>query len=361
MKITGSYNVAEVMLPDGALDKTTEDQIRGFLNEPFFAGGQVRIMPDCHAGKGSVIGYTHASPEFISPETVGVDIGCGMQSVCISEPRFSVEAYDKYLRDVVPVGTNVREHVVRLSPGYTELIIELSEKVGMDPDRALLSIGTLGGGNHFIELGVGPSGLWITIHSGSRQLGLKICQYHQKVADRLGGAFARGSEECADYLKDLTIAAFYAEKNRRFMMAEILKFFSGSDVKLNVSSVHNTIGLDGVIRKGAIPAHEGTVGVIPFNNEDGLIIVRGKGNPDWNYSAPHGAGRVLSRSKAKKVVDINVVEKRMKEAGIYTTSLSPATLDEAKEAYKPMDLILEAIKPTVELLEVVKPISNRKG
>ena len=241
----------------------------------------------------------------------------------------------------------------------------------VDAGKVERSIGTLGGGNHFIEAGFGSDGfLWVTIHSGSRNFGLQVANYHQRKAKGLCDKWAienRGipflltdSEEGKQYLHDAKIAQNYAAINRTMMMGTIAKFID-APVRNVIESVHNFIDDDGMIRKGATPAHEGQKVIIPFNMRDGLAICVGKGSKKWNYSAPHGAGRILSRSKAKASLDVAYFQADMKEAGVYTTTANASTLDEAPDAYKDYKMILNAIQETADVIDMIKPVYNFKA
>lgn len=363
--IKGKYNQANVMIDE--IDDTTRSQIQGFVNNPSFNGSYIAIMPDCHAGTGSCIGFTMQMNERIIPDVVGVDIGCGMLSRKFDIDTFNISAFDNFIKKNIPSGFSINAKAW----GGVDFFSKIVRKIGMDEGRAFHSIGTLGGGNHFIEAGYGNDGkLWVTIHSGSRNFGLQIAKYHKLKAKEIctkWGAYTQGipflvvdSPEGQDYIADQFIGSQYASINRETMMNKIEKFFGKSYID-SIESRHNFIDESGMIRKGATPAHEGQRVIIPFNMRDGLAICVGKGNKKYNYSAPHGAGRILSRSKAKEVLDVGYFQEDMKQAGIYTTTANAGTLDESPDAYKDMSIILENIKETVDVLEMVKPVYNFKA
>jgi RNA-splicing ligase RtcB len=363
--IKGKYNQANVMID--TLDETTRSQIQGFVNNPSFHGSYIAIMPDCHAGAGSCIGFTMQMNDRIIPDVVGVDIGCGMLSRKFDIESFDIPAFDTFIKENIPSGFAINDKIFQGVDFFTDTV----KKIGMDEGRALRSVGTLGGGNHFIEAGYGSDGkLWVTIHSGSRNFGLQIAKYHGLKAKELcakWGADTQGipflivaSTEGRDYIADQLIGSQYASINRETMLNKLEKFFGVSPVD-SIESRHNFIDDTGMIRKGATPAHEGQRVIIPFNMRDGLALCVGKGNKKYNYSAPHGAGRILSRSKAKEMLDVEYFQEDMKQAGVYTTTANAGTLDESPDAYKDMAIILENIKETVDVIEMVKPVYNFKA
>lgn len=363
--IKGQYNSANVMIDD--IDTETRKQIQGFVNNPSFAGSYLAIMPDCHAGAGSCIGFTMQMNERIIPDVVGVDIGCGMLSRKFDIESFDIPAFDAFIKDQIPSGFSMGDSPWKGVDFFSATV----KKIGMDAGRASRSIGTLGGGNHFIEAGYGSDGkLWVTIHSGSRNFGLQIAKYHGVRAKELctkWGADTQGipfllvnSPEGQDYITDQLIGSQYASINRETMMDKLEKFFCKSHIE-SIESRHNFIDNTGMIRKGATPAHEGQRVIIPFNMRDGLALCVGKGSKKYNYSAPHGAGRILSRSKAKAILDVEYFQEDMKQAGVYTTTANKGTLDESPDAYKNMSIILDNIKETVDIVEMIKPVYNFKA
>ena len=363
--IKGQYNQAHVMID--TIDDVTRSQIQDFVNNPSFNGSYIVIMPDCHKGEGSCIGFTMRMNQRIIPNVVGVDIGCGMLSRKFDIESFDIKSFDLFIKENIPSGFAINDKVWKGVDFFKDTV----KKIGMDEGRAYRSIGTLGGGNHFIEAGFDSDNkLWVTIHSGSRNLGLQIANYHQNKAKEICSAYGadtRGmpfllaeSIEGKDYIHDQIIGSQYASINREVMMDKLEKFFKVSAVD-SIESRHNFIDEDNMIRKGATPAHQGQRLIIPFNMRDGLAICRGKGNPKYNYSAPHGAGRILSRSKAKETLDVTNFVEDMQQAGVYTTTANASTLDEAPDAYKDMNIILENISETVDIITMVKPVYNFKA
>lgn len=349
------------------IDPTTREQIQTFVNNPSFAGSHIAIMPDCHAGAGSCIGFTMHMKERIIPDVVGVDIGCGMLSRKFDIESFNIPAFDLFIKKTIPSGFAIND------TGYLgkDFFSTTVSKIGMDYERASRSIGTLGGGNHFIEAGYGTDKkLWLTVHSGSRNFGLQIAKYHGQVAR----AFCKKNKlenqelpflivdtaEGQNYISDQLIGTQYASENRKKIMNTLESFFGKSCID-SIESIHNFIDSSGMIRKGATPAHKGQRLIIPFNMRDGIAICRGKGNEIYNFSAPHGAGRILSRTKAKESLNLESFQKDMKNAGVYTTTANKSTLDEAPDAYKAVSLILENITETVDVLEIIKPVYNFKS
>lgn len=363
--IKGKYNQANVMID--TVDETTRSQIQGFVNNPSFQNSYIAIMPDCHAGAGSCIGFTMQMNDRIIPDVVGVDIGCGMLSRKFDIESFDIPAFDVFIKENIPSGFSIND---KAYTGF-DFFLKVVRKIGMDGGRAIRSIGTLGGGNHFIEAGYGADGkLWVTIHSGSRNFGLQIAKYHGIKAKEIcakWGADTQGipfllvdSEEGRDYIADQLIGSQYASINRETMMNKLEKFFRKAPVD-SIESRHNFIDETGMIRKGATPAHEGQRVIIPFNMRDGLALCVGKGSKKYNFSAPHGAGRILSRSKAKAILDVEYFQEDMKQSGVYTTTANAGTLDESPDAYKDMSIILDNIKETVDVIEMVKPVYNFKA
>ena len=372
----GRYNSAKVFID--TIDEETVGQIYQFLNHPAFAQSKIRIMPDCHAGKGAVVGFTMEPNNYVIPNVVGVDIGCGMAMVRLGRMNVDLHSFDQFIHENIPAGFSINENAhhwkkvpSKLDNPTISWINKLSEKVGqtVDPER---SLGTLGGGNHFIEIDEDEEkNRYLIVHTGSRNFGLKVCEYHQKKAKALmnemfiGDAYKnleflpldRGGSE---YIKDMQIAQLYAEINRELILSKIMtEYFHKDGFKIS-HCVHNYIGgKTPMIRKGAISAEAGEPVIIPLNMRDGSILGTGKGNPDWNYSAPHGAGRILSRKQAKAQVSLDDYVETMK--GIHTTCVSSKTVDESPFAYKDKRLIIDAISETVEIEKIVRPIYNFKA
>ncbi|MFA5154794.1 MAG: RtcB family protein [Clostridia bacterium] len=375
LKYQGKYNFANVMID--IVEPELVQQLYSMLNHPAFEHGYIAIMPDCHSGAGSCIGFTKQTNNYVIPNIVGVDISCSVESYNFEQNEFDDREFkrlENFIRREIPSGFAVRNQIskeYKESGSFKDIIEELSHKIGADHARVKRAIGTLGGGNHFIELDKDPNeNIWLTIHTGSRNFGKKICEYHQNKAKNLmkemfiGDAYKNleflplehGGQE---YLDDMQIAQKYAEMNRTSIVNTIKGFFEKDPID-SIKTIHNYINFtDNVIRKGAISAHEGERVLIPLNMRDGVIVGTGKGNPKWNNSAPHGAGRVLSRTKAKHELSLDKMKEDM--TGIWSESISQKTLDEAPEAYKDSQLIIDAIGETVSIDFLMKPIYNFKA
>ena len=379
----GKYNSANVMIDE--IDETTISQIYSFLNHPAFAHTYIAIMPDCHAGKGAVIGFTAKMNDYIIPNVVGVDIGCGVDAYPLTVTKIDFEHLDHFIKTHIPSGFNIRGYRDRMANGTTpydafsgkfrKKVLALATEVKQEESKAIGSIGTLGGGNHFIEVDQDDNGqYWLLIHSGSRNFGLRVANYHQSKAKELlkrmfmGADAYKGLEYLPldmggeEYLQDMKIAQEYASLNRQ-VMGQLLvdEYFKMASSHVDViQTVHNYINFeDNIIRKGAVSAHDGERLVIPFNMRDGVAICVGKGNAKWNYSAPHGAGRILSRRKAKETLSMDEFTSEME--GIYTTTATRDTLDESPMAYKDYHKIVEAIAETVDIESMLKPVYNYKS
>ncbi len=377
------------------------EQIRRMCDYPITEGSRIRIMPDVHAGKGCTIGTTMTITDKAVPNIVGVDIGCGMYTVNLGKEEIDFAKIDEAAH-YIPSGMRVWEGR-REKFDLTRLCCcrELD-----DTRRLERSLGTLGGGNHFIEIDRSADGThYLVIHSGSRNLGKQTAEYYQKLAIEL----AKGKEDyfiardalikeyketgrraeiqdaltrmakdfqeresalpedlcflygqyLEDYLHDVEICQEFARRNRE-LMAEILLERAGLTGTDGFHTIHNYIDTgERILRKGAIAAHKGEKVLIPINMRDGSVLAIGKGNPEWNYSAPHGAGRIMSRAKAKQTLDMEAYRKAME--GVYTTSVSSGTLDEAPMAYKSLEDIIDVIRESVDVVEVMKPVYNFKA
>lgn len=391
--------------------KTTEpealEQIQLLLKQDAFCDCKVRIMPDVHAGKGCVIGFTADLGDKVIPNIVGVDIGCGMLVTPLGDRPVDLAYFDASIRALVPNGRNVHEHVKERFPTLSALCCYSAIS---DPERVERSIGTLGGGNHFIEIDRDSDGAqYLVIHTGSRSLGKQVADYYQNLAfDLLRGkrglrlaqeslirsftengrsneiqyglkrlnqeyqtwycnlpkelCYLEGEWRNA-YLHDMQICQAFAQENRkqiRNTLLSTLGISAGQADEESFETVHNYIDLaSNIVRKGAIDASAGKRVLIPMNMRDGCLIAVGKGNEDWNCSAPHGAGRLMSRAQAKRNLSIEAYQEQM--SGVYTTSISEDTLDEAPGAYKPVEEILELIGDTVTVETIIKPIYNFKA
>ena len=365
IEIKGRYNTAKVFTDTAEPMAIT--QIEHLLNQEFMTGNKIRVMPDAHAGMGCTIGTTMTITNKIVPNLVGVDIGCGMETVLLKDKRVELSQLDKAIHQHIPAGFSIRSAPHQ----YNDLIDLASLRCAkhVHLDRAELSIGTLGGGNHFIELDTDDEGqLYLVVHSGSRNLGKQVCDYYQNAAADNLGRTGKGADRVLaylegqmfdDYLHDMAIIQRYADLNRKAIVKELEK-----RVKLKVNeqfmTIHNYIDLDTMIlRKGAISAKKGERMLIPMNMRDGSLICIGKGNEDWNNSAPHGAGRIMSRSAAKKSITLSQYEKSMD--GIFSSTVNKSTIDEAPFAYKPMDEIVANIGDTADIIRTIKPLYNFKA
>ena len=366
IEIKGQYGEAKVFTDN--LEPTAEGQIQALCNQPFISGSKIRIMPDVHAGKGCTIGTTMTIGDYVVPNLVGVDIGCGMLTVQLKEKRINLPELDSFIRQHVPYGRAVREHAHR-SHGRIHLD-ELYCYKKIDMRRAKESLGTLGDGNHFIEISKDEAdNLYLVIHTGSRNPGLRVAEYYQKKAyNAVGGkqqsdipyelAYLSGTEK-GEYLHDMKLMQQYAALNREIIKETILDGMKLHEVD-GFSTIHNYIDTDNMIlRKGAVSAQKGEKLLIPMNMRDGSLVCTGLGNEDWNCSAPHGAGRRLSRRDAESSFTLSEFKKQMD--GIYTTSVSQGTLDECPMAYKPMEEITKYIGDTVRIDRIIRPIYNFKA
>jgi len=365
MEITGRYGRAVVFT--GNVDEKAIEQIRDLCDQEYTKNCRIRIMPDVHAGAGCTIGTTMTVADKIVPNIVGVDIGCGMHVCLLGKVRADASMFrelDKLIRERIPFGFDIRK---RAHPFYSKIDLDqLKCREHADIKRAELSIGTLGGGNHFIEMDIDMDGsIYLVIHSGSRHLGKQIAEHYQKrAASELKGKVPGGLSYVSgrsrdDYLNDMEIAQNFADINRK-AIARVILDDMGFKCQESFTTVHNYIALDEMIlRKGAISAKRGETVLIPISMRDGSIIARGRGNADWNFSAPHGAGRVMSRTQAKKQISLEKFKKSME--GIFSTSISRATLDEAPFAYRSMDEMVSEINDTVDIVRIIRPVYNFKG
>ena len=328
IELTGKHNTAKIFT-DTAEYRAIE-QVKYLLNQPFMTGSQIRVMPDCHAGMGCTVGMTMTITNKIVPGFVGFDVGCAVHVALLKEKRIDFNQFDKAVHQFIPAGFDIRA-----TPHHFKDEIDLMElKCKVDITRAVYSIGTLGGGNHFIEIGQDDDGqLYLVVHSGSRSLGKQVCEYYQKIAaanakSRVGAgdrllAYLEG-DAFQNYLHDMQIVQEYADVNRRAIVKELEK-----RVKFKVteqfSTVHNYVDIEKMIlRKGAVSAQNGEQIIVPMNMRDGSLLCVGKGNPDWNYSAPHGAGRAMSRKEAKERITLTEYEKAMK--GVFSTTVNKLTI-----------------------------------
>ena len=401
--VTGKFNEAKVFTD--VVDETSLEQIRTLCDQEFTSGAKIRLMPDVHAGAGCTIGTTMTIKDKIVPNLVGVDIGCGMETLCIKADSEVSETFDgakldKIIRKNIPSGFKIR----KFPHEFVSQVEWNSIKGNFNKSRARLSLGTLGGGNHFIEADRDDEGnLYIVVHSGSRHAGLEIADYYQDMAwKQLNGNCevdkkrlietlkAEGREQeiqarleelnsqiltnipkdlayvsgelFDDYINDMRIMQHFAMLNRKSMINTIsvgLRL-KKEDIIDQFTTIHNYIDTENMIlRKGAVSAQKGEKLLIPINMRDGSLICIGKGNEDWNCSAPHGAGRIMSRAKARK--ELSMEEFKAEMSGIWSSTVNLDTIDEAPMAYKTMDDIVANIGPTAEIVKVIKPIYNFKA
>lgn len=396
LTLQGKYNTAAVYA--SIVENEAISQIIELLNQQFTENRHIAIMPDVHAGAGCVIGTTMTIKDKAVPNLVGVDIGCGMETVKLKEHDVDLKKLDEFIRSDIPAGAEIRAHRHAYAKDVKLKDLQCVDHVNLD--RAKLSLGSLGGGNHFIEVDKDENdALYLIIHSGSRHLGVETAKFYQNeayrrlskpdmsevkkivddlkeqgrqseiegaVKDYYGSvpiipkelAYCEGSLFDA-YIHDMKIVQHFAELNRKAMVDEIIK---GLDLHIDeqFTTIHNYIDTDNMIlRKGSVSAQKGERLLIPINMRDGSLICIGKGNPDYNFSAPHGAGRLMSRSKAKESFTVESYQEEMR--GIYTTSVNQATLDECPMAYKPLESIIENIGETVDIAGRIKPVYNFKA
>lgn len=399
IKVKGKHNTALVFTTD--LEPQAEAQIKAVCDQQAFADSKIRIMPDVHAGIGCTIGTTMTITDKIVPGMVGVDIGCGIETVEITQKNLDFDRLDYLIRKRIPSGRDVRDTPHPLHEQADLDSLRCREKVNLN--RARHSIGTLGGGNHFIEIAQDEEGrVYAVVHSGSRHIGHEVATYYQREAvKQLSGTSkaqldelmaelkAQGREReiaptlkrlkkdegrklpvprdlayvegqlMADYLHDMAIIQRFAVLNRKAMVDILFDDMSWEE-KSRFTTIHNYVEIGSMLlRKGAVSAKAGEKLLIPINMRDGSLICEGLGNPDWNYSAPHGAGRLMSRRAAFS--NLNLKEYKAQMEGIFTTSVNRDTLDEAPMSYKSIDFIMQSITPTANILHQIKPLYNFKA
>lgn len=393
IELKGKHNTAKVFTDN--IEQAAISQILNLLNQEFVCGSQIRIMPDTHAGAGCTIGTTMTLKDKAVPNLVGVDIGCGMETVLLKDSHVELQKLDTIIHKYIPAGFDVRDNPHSYMNEIDLTQMRCAGHVNLN--RAELSMGTLGGGNHFIELDRDDNGrFYLVVHSGSRNLGKQVAEYYQKAAAKdlekrrndssrlIAELKAQGRETeietelrklkfmkldknlafvegqmFDDYIHDMKITQQYAMLNRKAIVKEIVKQMKFK-VEDSFTTIHNFIETDSMIlRKGAISAKAGEQVLIPMNMRDGSLICIGKGNPDWNQSAPHGAGRLMSRSAAKESITLSQFKESME--GIYSSTITKSTIDESPFAYKPMDEIIANIADTVEIVKIIKPVYNFKA
>ena len=397
-EITGKYNTCKVFTDD--IDKNCINQLSELMNLECIKDSEIRIMSDCHAGSGCVIGTTMTLTDKVIPNLVGVDIGCGMLVIKLVEKSIDFAKLDNVIHTDIPSGRNIHTETDSQWTDDCESLIKLDSLIAPTNKTVdKLSIGTLGSGNHFIEVDKDEDGYYyLVIHTGSRHLGVAICKYYQRLSYKrltsnevlFGAKIAemrmngRQSEIAAmiaegrknfvapdkdltyvtgndfnNYLHDMDIARAFAIMNRSAIASNIIDAM-GWHIADFIETVHNYIDTEHMIlRKGAVSAQRGERLIIPLNMRDGSLICVGKGNEDWNYSAPHGAGRLLSRSDAKREIKLSDFKETMK--GIYSTSVCDETIDESPFAYKPAQEIIGCIRDTVDIVNIIKPVYNFKA
>ena len=365
-QLQGKYTNAIVYTD--LVEQEALDQILLLCNQSVAQGSRVRIMPDVHTGKGCTIGTTMTVDDFVVPNLVGVDIGCGMDVIRLEEKRINLPELDSFIRKNIPHGRDVRERPHR-SHGRID-IEELRCCKKVETRRAKESLGTLGGGNHFIEVDRDDEeNLYLVIHTGSRNLGLQVAEHYQnKAYANIGGRKQTGipfelayltGEDRDSYLHDMALMQRFAALNRQIIKECILDALKLHEADF-FTTIHNYIDMEHMIlRKGAVSAREGERLLIPLNMRDGALICTGLGNDDWNQSAPHGAGRLFSRTQAENSFTLSDFKKSMD--GIFTTSVSADTLDECPMAYKDPQTIIDAIGDTVRIEKQIRPIYNFKS
>lgn len=401
-EITGKYGTAKVYAT--TLEDECMSQIYGFMNSPVVEGCNIAIMPDAHCGKGASIGFTQKINGRVNPNMVGVDIGCGMLVLKISKEagkqlfnKPGLDKFDKIMHTKIPSGMAHRKTLHKFAKDFTEIKRLIADA---DYDKELYAMGSLGGGNHFVEIDKDENGdYYIVIHSGSRHLGIAVAKYWENKAinyhknnsstknelinklkkegrekdiqDEVAKlppviiskelSYLEG-EDLDGYLYDMKICQEFARLNREAILDVLIEEMGikKRHILSKFCTIHNYIDIEnGILRKGAISLQEGEEAIIPINMEYGSLIVKGKGNPDWNFSGPHGAGRLMSRSKAKECLKMEDFKAAMKD--IYTTCVSTSTIDESPMAYKSADEILDNIKENADVISIIKPVYNFKS
>lgn len=383
-------------------NNTLDEQLKVIHESEAYCEQDIAIMPDAHAGKGAVVGFTSTYDDKIVPCTVGVDIACRVSLFRI-DGEIDLDVLDKAIHEHVPSGNSIRQHEPIESQQFPYEELRCWNAIKDGEERYRKSMGTLGSGNHYIAVEGNDENKYLAIHCGSRNLGLRVANYYQELAvaardarkeriiavykecieyyrslgkfDKIPVAIEYRNDKLAtepiddlcyiegqdmeDYLHDMDMLRKWSYLNHATIAASIAAI-TGWEYPDKISSIHNYVDTEHkIIRKGTIAAYEGELGIIPLNMRDGSLIVRGKGNPDWNCSLPHGAGRILSRGEARRTLDLVDYEKSME--GIYTTSVCSSTIDEAPDAYKPAELIEQAIGDNAEIIEHIYPIYNFKA
>lgn len=414
LELKGKYGIAKVFTD--VIEDSAISQIIGLLNQSFIKDCKVRIMPDVHMGNGACVGFTANLGDKVIPNLVGVDIGCGVLTIPLGPVNIDYKRFDKILRENVAFGFEVNSKQKKKFDELEDMYC-YKDVVKHQYDKVLKAIGSTGSGNHFVEIDEDFEGnKYLMIHCGSRHLGLDVCKYYQNKAGKeedknninslIAKMKASGreseiqeainnykskldkipknllyliGEDKDKYLHDMRICQKYAALNRFTIAEELLKnYFNDCQVQLSTGgklkikqkgkyniktewfdTIHNYIGDDNIIRKGAVSAYEGQKLIVPINMRDGALICMGKGNKDWNFSCPHGAGRILSRGKAKEILELSEYSQQMQ--GIYSTCINESTIDEAPMAYKRIEDIINNIGDTVDIINIIKPRYNFKA
>ena len=399
IEIRGRYNTAICYCDE--IEDSAREQVQDMCDQRVFSDSIIRIMPDVHAGKSCTIGTTMTIGDRVVPNLVGVDIGCGMETVRLEEGTIDFDRLDQVIREEIPSGTSIRGWLHPLTREIDLTALKCLSAINLQ--RAALSLGTLGGGNHFIEVDRDEDGgLYLVVHSGSRNLGVQVATHYQKlgwnamnrVPDEAREAVIRRckaegreaeieqalaelnaqfraptdiperfayveGQNLEDYIHDMRLVQRFAALNRRAMTQAILEGL-GLHERDRFTTIHNYIDTEHrVLRKGSVSAQKGERLLIPINMRDGALVCVGRGNPDWNCSAPHGAGRLMSRSAALSRLTVEQFQREM--TGIYTTCVSEGTLDESPMAYKGIEAILSQIGPTADVVRQIRPVYNYKA
>lgn len=379
-EVTGKYNKAKIYAT--TVDNASYAQVLRMCNMEKLKDSNIAMMPDMHAAEGCTVGTSLTIGEYVNPAFVGGDIGCGMQVFKLADRSVDFVKLDAFIREKIPSGARIHERSLSDVKAIPFESLHCYEYIRHE--TVLKSFGTLGGGNHFIEMAKGTDGLlYLILHSGSRRLGRDVAQYHQvqaffeqngidseqarkkkiqvsaiKSPMRPDDCFLSG-ENLKRYLEDMDIAVDYARKSR-IAMGEMIVNTLGLTVVDYFATIHNYIDVAaGVLRKGAVSAQLGERLLIPINMRDGSLLCIGKGNAEWNYTAPHGSGRIMKRSEAKESISLDEYQKEME--GIFTTSVGESTLDESPMAYRRIDEIMDAIDPTADVIDILTPVYNFKA
>lgn len=368
MKTVNGIYASAVIFTDTIEDYALA-QIKMLCDNAAFRDSKIRVMPDVHPGKVGTIGFTATVGERVLPNVIGIDIGCGITIAKLKQKRTEYQKLDTVIRENIPSGFKIKKKIHRYAETFDLTKLKCFEKIRKD--KALFSLGSLGGGNHFIELDQdGEGSLYVLIHSGSRHLGKEVTEYYLNEGYKLIRqrnedipyelTFLEGELKDA-YLNDLEVVQDFAALNRKIILEELER---GMKWKIldSYSSIHNYVdhsGAEIILRKGAVSAKAGEKVIIPVNMKDGVILGAGLGNPEWNYSAPHGAGRIMKREDIKQNFTVSAFKKEMK--GIYSTCIGKETLDEAPFAYRGIHEIRNAVADTVKIQDVLKPVYNFKA